>query len=54
MTTEQLALLQLLANLDEEFGYYDELMEEANIEPTKHMRKVAREFLDEENEGWWS
>lgn len=52
MNINQLALLQLLAQLDEEFGYYDELMEESNLEPTKHMRKVAKELHEEE--GWWN
>lgn len=49
---DKLALLQLLAELDEEFGYYDELIEDAGIEPTKHMRKVATELYEEKIEGW--
>lgn len=47
MSKADLILMQMLAELDEEYGYYDELMEEQNLEPTKHMRRVARELREE-------
>ena len=47
MSKSDLILMQMLAELDEEFGYYDEMMEEAHLEPTQHMRKVARELKEE-------
>lgn len=47
----ELALQVLLAVMDEEFGYYDELTEE-DYTPSQTMVKLAKELREEKEEGW--